>query len=85
MSHENGRRPDKLIYMANQIGKFWASQDREKAPEAIAQHLKKFWDPRMRERILALAAGGGDGLDPVVRTAVQRLALEQTKPSPPRT
>jgi formate dehydrogenase subunit delta len=84
MSHENGKdelskTPDKLIYMANQIGKFWTSQDRAKAPDEIAQHLKKFWDPRMRARIVAHLGGGGDGLDPAVRQAIQQLAAEQTK------
>lgn len=38
---------DKLVMMANQIGKFFASQPRVKVPEAIAEHLRKFWDPRM--------------------------------------
>jgi len=81
MSHENRNTPDKLVYMANQIGKFWTSQDRAKAPDAIAQHLKKFWDPRMRERIVAHLGSGGDGLDPPVRQAIERLAAEQAKAS----
>ncbi len=69
--------PDKLVYMANQIGKFFASQSKDKAPDAIAEHLRKFWDPRMREQILAHFANGGAGLDPLVRTAVERLATVQ--------
>jgi hypothetical protein len=27
ISHENGATPDKLVYMANQIGKFWISRE----------------------------------------------------------
>jgi formate dehydrogenase subunit delta len=65
--------PDKLVYMANQIGKFWISQDKDAAPDAIASHLKKFWDPRMRARIVAHLADGGAGLDPAVRAAVGQL------------
>ena len=38
----------KLVYMANQIGKFFVSQGDEQAVPGIADHLKKFWDPRMR-------------------------------------
>ena len=44
--------PDRLVYMANQIGKFFESQGHEKAVPAIADHIKKFWDPRMRKRDL---------------------------------
>jgi len=65
--------PDKLVYMANQIGKFFASQGEEAAVPAIADHLVKFWDPRMRQAILAHLAEGGRGLDPVVQKAVEHL------------
>jgi formate dehydrogenase subunit delta len=65
--------PDKLVYMANQIGKFFAAQDKAKAPALIADHLHKFWDPRMRAAIIAHAASGGAGLDPPVQAAVESL------------
>jgi formate dehydrogenase subunit delta len=65
--------PDRLVYMANQIGKFFAHQGEEKAVAAIADHLAKFWDPRMRAAILEHLAAGGAGLDPLVLRAVQRL------------
>jgi formate dehydrogenase subunit delta len=65
--------PDKLVYMANQIGKFFASQGDEKAVPLIADHLVKFWDPRMRKEITAHLASGGAGLDPAVRRAVESL------------
>ena len=67
------RSSDKLVYMANQIGKFFASQGEAKAPAAIAEHLKKFWDPRMRAGIVGHLEADGAGLDPLVREAVQRL------------
>jgi formate dehydrogenase subunit delta len=70
--------PDKLVYMANQIGRFFTHQGEEKAVESIADHLAKFWDPRMREAILAHLASGGAGLDPLVGRAVQR--LQKTAP-----
>ena len=40
--------PDKLVYMANQIGKFFASQGGRSRGTGIAEHISKFWDPRMR-------------------------------------
>jgi formate dehydrogenase subunit delta len=60
--------PDKLVYMANQIGKFFVSQGRDKAAAGIAEHIAKFWDPRMRATILAHLKAGGAGLDPAGAT-----------------
>jgi len=71
--------PDKLVYMANQIGKFFVSQGHDKAVTATAEHLTKFWDPRMRTAIVAHLDAGGAGLDPCVREAVERLRAAQRK------
>jgi len=71
--------PDKLIYMANQIGKFFASQGPEQAVAGTADHIRKFWDPRMRAAIFAYLKAGGGGLDPFVRQAVERLAATESK------
>ena len=65
--------PDKLVYMANQIGKFFASQGPDQAVAGTLDHLKKFWDPRMREAIVAHLEKGGEGLDAHVREAVEQL------------
>ena len=73
--------PDKLVYMANQIGKFFASQGPDKAAAGIAEHIAKFWDPRMRATIIAHFEAGGAGLDPAVRAAVDKLRLAQRRES----
>ena len=65
--------PEKLTYMANQIGKFFVGQGEDKAVPLIADHLVKFWDPRMRKAIVAHLAAGGSGLDPAVRKAIASL------------
>jgi formate dehydrogenase subunit delta len=64
---------DRLVYMANQIGKFFVTQGAEEAVAGTADHLHKFWDPRMRKQILDHAAQGGEGLDPLVKQAVEQL------------
>jgi formate dehydrogenase subunit delta len=66
--------PDKLIYMANQISKFFATQSRTVAPQAVADHLVKFWEPRMRAQICAHWQQGGEGLDPIAKEAVNILS-----------
>lgn len=65
--------PNKLTYMANQIGKFFVTQGEDKAVAGISEHIRKFWDPRMRSAIFAHADAGGEGLDPLVMQAIERL------------
>ena len=69
---------DYLVRMANDIGAFFASEkDQHVAAESIQQHIRRFWDPRMRSRIIAYyRETGGKDLDGPVRTAVQQLAEE---------
>jgi len=67
--------PDKLVYMANQIGTFFKSQGPERAPASIAEHISKFWDPRMRRAILDHIAQHetATGLEPSVLEAIKSL------------
>jgi formate dehydrogenase subunit delta len=69
---------EKLVYMANQIGKFFASQGEAAAVTGTAEHVRKFWDPRMRAAILEHLKSGGAGLDPPVRQAIERLSQQPT-------
>jgi formate dehydrogenase subunit delta len=80
MSSSSGtphRTNDKLVYMANQIGAFFKSQDVDAASAKIAEHMTKFWDPRMRRAIVAHLDAGGAGLDPATRRAVETLRPRQ--------
>lgn len=72
--------PDKLVYMANQIGKFFVSQGEKEAVEGIANHVKKFWEPRMRNAIFAHMDADGAGLDPVVHKALETLRTPAPAP-----
>jgi len=68
---------DALVRMANDIGDYFrAEPDRAVAVAGIATHVRRFWEPRMRRRIHAHVAAGGDGLDPLVREALAALASE---------
>lgn len=70
--------PDRLIYMANQIGTFFKSQGPAVAVSGTAEHIKKFWDPRMRSAIFAHLDKGGAGLNPEVREAIESLKKTAT-------
>jgi formate dehydrogenase subunit delta len=69
MSSYDGR----LVMMANQIAKFYAPQKQVEPVAAIATHIRKFWDPRMRAAIISHLDQGGAGLDAPARQAVERL------------
>lgn len=59
---------DTLIRMANQIA---ANLAHEGDPAgATAEHIRQFWDPRMKQ---AISAYQGDGLAPAAMEAIRRL------------
>lgn len=60
-----------LVKMANQIGQFFeAEPDQAQAASDVATHMKRFWDPRMRQAIVAHVGKGGEGLMPFVQQAI---------------
>jgi formate dehydrogenase subunit delta len=62
---------ENLVHMANRIGEFFeAMPDGAQARLEIAQHLRRFWEPRMRRALLAHVDDGAAGLTPIVRDAV---------------
>lgn len=69
-----------LVQMANRIGDFFAAQpDRAEALQGVAEHIRKFWEPRMRRELLAaIDAGEAAGLSEIVAAAItaHRAALE---------
>ncbi|MCZ4353837.1 formate dehydrogenase subunit delta [Roseovarius aestuarii] len=65
--------PEKMVYMANQIAGFFKTQPGADAAERVADHIRDFWEPRMREQLLSHVAGGGAGLDEAVIGAAGQL------------
>lgn len=71
MSHDHS--VDKLVYMANQIEKFFKANGHDRAVAAIADHIAKYWEPRMRRHIYAHLDAGGKGLDPLTKEGLEAL------------
>jgi formate dehydrogenase subunit delta len=66
--------PERMVHMANQIARFFAAYPREQAVDGIADHLRKFWEPRMRSEIKAyVESTGGKGLDLLALEAIAKL------------
>jgi formate dehydrogenase subunit delta len=62
-----------LVKMANNIASFFeAETDAAKGAKGIADHLRNFWDPRMRRQILShVDEQQGAGLKPIVLEALR--------------
>jgi formate dehydrogenase subunit delta len=63
---------DLLIKMANEIGDFFSgASDPQQAARDVANHLKRYWDPRMHKQMLAYyEQRHGAGLSDVAKNAV---------------
>lgn len=60
----------RLTYMANQIARNFAAQGDAAAIAATAQHIRDYWDPRMKEAILT---SDRSALEPIARAAVEQI------------
>lgn len=64
---------DNLVRMVNQIGTFFeAMPDRAVALEEMAQHIRRFWEPRMRQQLMSHVDQGGEGLGLMAQEAILR-------------
>lgn len=61
------------VRLANEISVQFVHEPPTQAAAAIATHLRTFWDPRMRNQLLAHVVAGGDGLHPIAIAAAEIL------------
>ena len=73
-----------LVHMANQIGEFFSAYpDRNEALEGIANHIRKFWEPRMRLKLIESMDQGltGDMSELVTQSlTMHRVSLQPVNP-----
>ncbi|ANY86307.1 MULTISPECIES: formate dehydrogenase subunit delta [Pseudomonas] len=66
---------DSLVKMANQIAQYFASEpDRALAVQGVRQHLQSFWTPAMRRQLEERLQADAEGVDPLVKEALQQAA-----------
>ncbi|TIM32040.1 MAG: formate dehydrogenase [Mesorhizobium sp.] len=76
MSHDEGHimsTSEKLVRMANQIAAFFHSKPREEGIAGVAEHIDKFWEPRMRRQLFEMLDNGGEGFNELVVAASARI------------
>lgn len=71
---------ENLVKMTNNISAFFqAEPDRSAAVHGVADHIRKNWEPRMRQQIISHLKAGGEGLSDLSREAIAQIAGEVTK------
>jgi len=64
----------KLVRMGEQITANMAyTDDVELVAARVADHLNRFWDPRMLKALAEVANGDADQLSPALKAAVRQL------------
>src|ERR1700677_1594474 len=74
-----------LLKMANDIGNFFRSEPvRTEGVAGVANHIAKFWTPRMRQKLLDHVKQHGEAeLDELPREALKLLATQSAASRPP--
>lgn len=73
MSGEGEHPSTRIVRLANQIA---TAFQLEADPEAAtADHIAKFWDPRMRAQLKTAVATASEDLSPIARAAATKLGL----------
>ena len=71
---------ENLVKMINNISSFFSAEPQfEDAVSGVSDHVKRFWELRMRLAIIDYYRAGGAGLTELSTAAVARLASEQDK------
>jgi formate dehydrogenase subunit delta len=61
--------------MANQIATAFQAYPQEQAVAETANHIKSFWDPRMRKQLAEVIASDQAALNPIALAAGKKLGL----------
>lgn len=74
---------DLLIKMTNEISAYFAAEpDAEQAAQDVAQHLRRYWEPRMRRQIITYCKERqGAGLSELALRGVRLLAAAEPSPA----
>lgn len=82
MSDGRADPDEKLIRMANQIARFMETKPHDEGVKGVAGHINDYWEPRMREKFLALASGDprGEEIRPLVRDALPLIRRPVAEP-----
>jgi formate dehydrogenase subunit delta len=81
MSHDEHKDKlnKKLIRMGNQIATFFSSQDQTTASKDVAEHINKFWEPRMRRDLFDISDKSTNGFHDLLVAALPSINKPRTE------
>jgi formate dehydrogenase subunit delta len=59
------------IRMGGDVSRALSHLPPDEASEQVATHLRKFWEPRMRQALIDRVRGGDERVDPLLASAVR--------------
>lgn len=62
-----------MVHKLNAIAAYFAAYPHDEAVAGVADHIRQFWEPRMRRQLFAYLEAGGAGLHELVLEAGRRL------------
>ncbi|AKS31783.1 formate dehydrogenase subunit delta [Mycolicibacterium goodii] len=71
--HEAPKKAANEIKLINQIAAHFGYLPDDKAAAAVADHVRRFWEPRMQRRLFDLIYADASELTPVAMAAASRL------------
>jgi formate dehydrogenase subunit delta len=75
-----------LVDMANRIGDFFESMpDRDEAIDNIADHIRRFWEPRMRRALLDTLHAKPEGVELELHVMVREALIRHLEDLTPKT
>jgi formate dehydrogenase subunit delta len=75
----HGDPSEKLIRMAGEIAEFFKSYPEDKAAASIANHINRYWTPKMRTQFVTAAATPGRTLPPLLLAASAKIKTSNVK------
>lgn len=66
------------VRLVNEISRQFAHRPPADAANAVANHLRTVWDPRMKQALIAHLQAGGEDLDPIALLAAENLSQAVT-------
>lgn len=72
-------QPEKMVTMINQIATYFQTQPGTDQARQVADHINDFWEPRMREQLVAHTNAGAVGLSALAKQAVAHVRLAQAQ------
>jgi formate dehydrogenase subunit delta len=68
-------KASEILRMANQIATAFQAYPHDEAVKETANHIKSFWDPRMRKHLAEILAQRPNDLSDIAREAGRKLGL----------